>query len=91
MENYSAVHFGKVLKKLRKTQKLSQEGLAHRCSRDRSYISLMERNIKKPSLATIFALSIGLDMKASEIIKEIEQHPENKWLRDSIEDQCQNE
>lgn len=89
MDNYPTVHFGKVLKKLRKSQQLSQEGLADRCSRDRSYISLLERNLKKPGLDTIIALSIGLGIKASEILKEIEQHPENGWLSDSISNQQQ--
>ena len=41
----------------------------------------MERNIKKPSLDTIMALAIGLEMKASEMVMEIEQHIENKWSK----------
>ena len=70
-------NFGIVLKKLRNAQKLSQEMLAYRCDRHPSYISLLERNQKKPSLDTVVALAIGLNMKASEMLKEIEQHPEN--------------
>jgi transcriptional regulator with XRE-family HTH domain len=76
--DHSTSHFGFVLKKLRNAQQLSQETLAYRCSRHPSYISLMERNIKKPSLDTIMALAIGLEMKASEMVMEIEQHTENK-------------
>lgn len=78
----SISHFGIVLKKLRNAQKLSQEALADRCSRHPSYISLMERNIKKPSLDTLIALAIGLEMKASEMLMEVEQHSENRWLKD---------
>ncbi|MFF2449924.1 helix-turn-helix domain-containing protein [Neobacillus sp. NPDC058068] len=78
----SEVHFGMVLKDLRKAQQLSQEGLADRSSLDRSYISSLERNLKKPGLDTIIALAAGLDMKVSEMFKEIEEHPENDWLWD---------
>ncbi|MEH6908028.1 helix-turn-helix domain-containing protein [Neobacillus drentensis] len=74
----STSHFGIVLKKLRNEQQLSQEALADRCCRHPSYISLMERNIKKPSLDTIMALATGLEMKASEMLMEVEQHTENK-------------
>ncbi|WHY66781.1 helix-turn-helix transcriptional regulator [Neobacillus sp. SuZ13] len=77
MNNY---RFGHVLKKLRNAQNLSQEGLADRSDRHPSYISLLERNQKNPSLDTLVALALGLDMTASEILKEIEQHPENIWI-----------
>ncbi|MFL6556197.1 MAG: helix-turn-helix domain-containing protein [Bacillus sp. (in: firmicutes)] len=80
MDNYSSVHFGIVLKKLRNAQELSQEVLAFRCCRHPSYISLLERNLKNPTLDTLVALAHGLDMTASEMLKEIEQHPENGWL-----------
>ncbi|NHC41064.1 helix-turn-helix transcriptional regulator [Bacillus sp. MM2020_1] len=80
MDKLASVRFGNVLKKLRNAQELSQEVLADRCCRHPSYISLLERNLKNPSLDTIVALAIGLDMKASEMLKEIEQHPENGWL-----------
>ncbi|WP_026568377.1 helix-turn-helix domain-containing protein [Bacillus sp. UNC41MFS5] len=70
-------HFGKVLKKLRNARKLSQEVLADRCSRHPSFISLMERDVKKPTLDTISALAFGLGMKASEMLQEVEQHSEN--------------
>ncbi|MCM3118448.1 helix-turn-helix domain-containing protein [Neobacillus sp. MER 74] len=77
MDNNSAARFGNVLRKLRNAQKLSQERLADRCDRHPSYISLLERNLKNPSLDTIVVIAHGLNMKASEMLKEIEQHPEN--------------
>jgi transcriptional regulator with XRE-family HTH domain len=66
-------HFGGGLKKLRKSRKLTQEGLAETCSLTPSYISILERNLKSPSLNTISALAAGLDMKPSEFIREIEE------------------
>lgn len=80
LDDYSSVHFGKVLKKLREARSLSQEQLAHGSNLDRSYISMLERDIKKPGLDTIIALGKGLEMRASEIIKELEEQPENEWL-----------
>ncbi|MEH7504149.1 helix-turn-helix transcriptional regulator [Neobacillus drentensis] len=82
MDTYPYVHFGIVLRKLRIAQQLSQEKLAYRCGRHPSYISLLERNLKRPSLDTIIALALGLGIAASEMLKEIEQLPENGWLKD---------
>jgi transcriptional regulator with XRE-family HTH domain len=65
--------FGKALKRLRKERKLSQEKLADLSGLDRSYISILERNLKLPSLYTILALASGLGLKASEFILEMEK------------------
>ena len=55
---------------------ISQEELSFRSSTTRPYISMLERNIKKPSLETIFAIAAAFEIKASEFIKEIEEHHE---------------
>ncbi|GBF12404.1 helix-turn-helix transcriptional regulator [Tepidibacillus infernus] len=64
--------FGKVLKNLRVNRKISQEELAFRSKLDRTYISLLERGKRKPSLNTIYALSKALSIKPSELIREVE-------------------
>ncbi|MEH7085415.1 helix-turn-helix transcriptional regulator [Neobacillus drentensis] len=76
MNNLTSVSFGTVLRELRMAQELSQEVLAFRCSLHPSYISLLERNLKSPSLDTLKALASGLGMKVSEMLKGIEQHSE---------------
>jgi transcriptional regulator with XRE-family HTH domain len=91
LDTYSYVHFGIVLKEMRIAQQLSQEVLAYRCGRHPSYISLLERNIKRPSLDTIIALALGLGIAASEMLKEIEQHPENCRLMNYSYKRCSNE
>jgi transcriptional regulator with XRE-family HTH domain len=68
----SHLDFGKALKRLRKDRKLSQEELADLSGLDRSYISILERNLKLPSLYTILALASGLGIKASEFMMEME-------------------
>lgn len=65
--------FGKVLRKVRLEKSLSQEELAHLCELDRTYISLMERGKRKPTINTIFALATGLDVLPSFLILETEE------------------
>ena len=75
MDYNSHLDFGKALKRLRKERNLSQEKLADLSGLDRSYISILERNLKLPSLNTILALASGLGIKASEFIMEMEKNP----------------
>ena len=65
--------FGKELRALRQQQGLSQESLAHECELDRTYISLMERGKRQPTLSTLFKLAKVLNTAPSEIIKKVEQ------------------
>jgi transcriptional regulator with XRE-family HTH domain len=64
--------FGQVLRHLRKEKRLSQEELAHRSNLDRTYISLLERGLRQPSLSSIFQLSNSLGISPSEIVSEVE-------------------
>jgi transcriptional regulator with XRE-family HTH domain len=64
--------FGKVLRKYRMQQKLSQERLAELAGLDRTYISQIERGLKSPSLPTLLSLAKALDIKAHLLIYEIE-------------------
>ncbi|WP_147535630.1 helix-turn-helix domain-containing protein [Bacillus marasmi] len=65
--------FGIVLKKYRNKQSLSQEKLAINCELDRTYISLLERGKRNPSLGNIFKLANELDIKPSQLIVEVEK------------------
>ena len=49
--------FAQVLRRLRKDKGLSQEELAHQSDLDRTYISLLERGLRQPSLSSILRLS----------------------------------
>ncbi|MCZ2259415.1 helix-turn-helix domain-containing protein [Sporosarcina sp. G11-34] len=56
-----------------KTQRgISQEELAFKSGLDRTYISLLERGKRKPTINTIFAISIPLNERPSKLIKEVE-------------------
>lgn len=64
--------FGIILKRYRKAAKLSQEQLALNSNLDRTYIGLLERAQRQPSLTTIFELCNTLNISPHLLIKEIE-------------------
>jgi transcriptional regulator with XRE-family HTH domain len=64
--------FGKVLRDLRKKLRFSQERLASESDLDRTYISLLERGLRQPSLITILDISKTLGVSATEIISLVE-------------------
>lgn len=61
-----------VLKKNRIKSGYSQEELAHRCNVDRTYISLLERQKRKPTLNVIFKICETLNISPSNFVEEIE-------------------
>lgn len=63
--------FGKRIAKLRKTQEISQEELAFRCSIHRTYIGALERGEKSPTLNTIEKLAKGLNASMVELFKDL--------------------
>jgi len=65
--------FGKVLRELRTTKGISQEKLAEYCDLDRTYISLLERGLRQPTITTLFKIAKALEIKASELVKVIEK------------------
>ena len=64
--------FGIVLRQLREKRGLSQEALALQCGLDRTYVSLLERGLRQPSLKTVFALAESLNVKASRFVRDVE-------------------
>jgi transcriptional regulator with XRE-family HTH domain len=68
---------GKVLKKLREALDLSQEEVAFRATLDRTYISLLERDERQPTITTIFGLAEALEMQPYELVKEIKDYVDN--------------
>lgn len=61
-----------VLKEYRTEKNLSQEELADKCDLDRTYISLLERGKRKPTLSVIFNICNSLEVKPSVFIAKIE-------------------
>jgi transcriptional regulator with XRE-family HTH domain len=65
--------FGSVLQQLRKEKGVSQEELGLESGYHRTYISLLERGKKSPSLRTIFQLAKALHVDPSEFLERIQK------------------
>lgn len=65
--------FGRALREARLAAGLSQEGLAHQAGMDRTFVSMLERGIRQPSLTTLFELSQALGVEPSNVIQAVEQ------------------
>jgi transcriptional regulator with XRE-family HTH domain len=65
---------GEELRKVREAAGLTQEELSFRAKVDRSYISMLERDKKSPTLAMLFRLCDVLGVKASTIVARVEKH-----------------
>ncbi|MFZ4440114.1 MAG: helix-turn-helix domain-containing protein [Syntrophales bacterium] len=63
--------FGLVLRRLRQGCGLSQEALGFESGYHRTYISLLERGRKSPSLQTLFNLSGALKIDPAELIRQV--------------------
>jgi transcriptional regulator with XRE-family HTH domain len=64
--------FGEVLRQIRKGLGVSQESLGFDSSLDRTYISLLERGLKSPTIRTLFAVAKVLDVRPSDVLRQTE-------------------
>jgi transcriptional regulator with XRE-family HTH domain len=64
--------FGAVLRARRKKAGLSQEKLALEAGLERTYISLMERGQRQPTITTILKIASVLRCSAAELVAEVE-------------------
>jgi DNA-binding XRE family transcriptional regulator len=76
MERPSQINkaFGEQLRQARIAAGLTQEELAFRAGLDRTYISMLERGIKSPTLHTFFRLCRILGQQPDLVIARINQH-----------------
>ena len=65
--------FGRVLRVLRRDRGISQEELGFESGYHRTYVGMLERGEKSPSLRTVFRLAIALRVKPSEIVQRVEK------------------
>jgi transcriptional regulator with XRE-family HTH domain len=63
--------FGAELRRVRKAVNITQEELAFRAGLDRTYISLLERGLKSPTLTTLFRLCQELDQRPDIFIAQV--------------------
>lgn len=68
--------FGTVLRARRLALALSQEELAFRAEIDRTFVSMLERGLRMPSLGTILSLARALELSGAQLIHLVEQENE---------------
>ncbi len=61
------IPLGKAIRVRREKLGLSQEKLAERCGFDRTYISMLERGKRNPSLINLLKLAEGLQTSVSKL------------------------
>ena len=66
--------FGQALREIREKRKLSQERLALDAGFDRTYISLIERGVRSPTVRAVVRLAEVLKVRPSEIVRRMEAH-----------------
>ncbi len=65
--------FGEELRKAREKAGLTQEQLAFRAGLHRTYISLLERDLKSPTLNTLFRLCGAMAVSAAKLVAKVEK------------------
>ena len=68
-----AVPVGSVIPRFREAEGLSQEVLSGFAGIGRTHLSAIERGTRKPTLETFFKISEALDVRASVLMKAIEE------------------
>lgn len=63
--------FGLVLRDLRRERAMSQETLALESQLDRTFISLLERGLRQPSLTTILQLAKPLGLSPEDLVAAV--------------------
>ena len=66
--------FGQAVREGRKAQGISQEGFAHYCGLDRSYMGGVERGERNVTLANMERIIAALHMKPSEFFLALDGH-----------------
>ena len=66
----SLIPLSQSIKKQREILGLSQEKLADRCGFDRTYISMLERGKRNPSLLNLLKLAKGLETSVSKLTED---------------------
>jgi transcriptional regulator with XRE-family HTH domain len=65
--------FGQVIKAAREQQNISQEKLAELAEIDRTYVSMIERGKRHPTLEVANRIAHALSMRLSEVIRRAER------------------
>ena len=65
--------FGLILRRRRQAAKLSQEKLAELAGLHRTFVSFLERGLRKPTIDTLKSLAVALKTSMVSLIEELEE------------------
>lgn len=65
-----ATAFGEVMRQVRTSRRISQQALALESGLDRTYVSLLERGHRQPTLAALLLLANTLDTDPALLVKK---------------------
>ncbi|MGG4507084.1 helix-turn-helix transcriptional regulator [Heyndrickxia sporothermodurans] len=72
-DKYVKTQFGLTVRKLRLSKNISQEKFAEIVGLHRTYISEVERGTRNVALINIIKIAEGLEVKTSELFREMER------------------
>jgi transcriptional regulator with XRE-family HTH domain len=64
--------FGQAIREARASREMSQEQLAFDCDFDRTYISLVERGVRSPTIRSLLRLAEVLEVPPSSLVARME-------------------
>jgi transcriptional regulator with XRE-family HTH domain len=70
-DDWLRTEFGALLKELREERGFSQAQLALECELDQTFVSLLERGRRQPTLTTLFALCDGLRVEPDAVVAKL--------------------
>jgi transcriptional regulator with XRE-family HTH domain len=70
-----ARQFGAVVRRLRKAANVSQEALAETAGLHRTYISMLERGVRMPSILVAQQVAKALGTTMGELLTQVDQEP----------------
>lgn len=65
--------FGLDFREFRETKQISQERLALEAGLDRTFVSMIERGIRSPTVRSVVQLTATLEVRPSQILARMEQ------------------
>lgn len=71
------LHFGMVVKNLRREKQLSQEELANRCRLHRTYITDIEHGTRNVSLKNISKIAHAMDVPLQDVFARVDQYSQD--------------
>ena len=63
---------GEELRKARERAGMTQEQLSFRAGVSRPYVSQLERNLKSPTVATLFLICDALGVSAADVVRRVD-------------------